>query len=562
MRDTDMTNLGGLPPYEPVAKTPTARPVILTLGRAANRHTEPDHEMCDAIRVDSTTEFPALYDTFIARVRRQYSGEETGVLSGRCHLKLEDGRFIRFKHTDTWDVCRDILLTQDKSELWFTFWTQEVTTQEATTQQANNTQTGTGTIHSILASFPSLKSFDDAEGPKSVKVAIKKYRPSVKLPGTYSSAIATSGGCVRITSTTSYRDVTADLLTQAGLNFGTTDLNTMESSVKSSLLLTPWSSDGQPVRVCEEKSWTACRRILLRDYDSSTEYTSPKLAFEFAVGGEMSDTEQPPPYAPLDVGTADRVIIIELRRYTIVAHLDGSAKFGEHLERHNDAVVIKATTSLVEISDVLQERAGRISNIDFECCNQHGLWLQGLLLYHGRRGVTIEHDDTWLASRQLLLQQREGSLIYFYGVKEAPNSPEEQSSSNTHAASLDTSCRGVVHTFTHGLGRLLRRRFMQQSPRKNKMVHDEETQAISHEQDEKTSTKTQQVVDFEYTEPVSATHTETTPLLADEDGDDRDSPAERSQSKHELVTNDVAPGEDSRESAEDRYWRTFAATFE
>ncbi|KAK4893234.1 hypothetical protein LTR27_008355 [Elasticomyces elasticus] len=285
MRDAEMADLGVLPPYEPVAKTPMSRPVIVTLRRAANRHTEPDFERCDAIRIDSTTEFPALYDTFVAQVRRQYSYEETDVLSGRCHLKLEDGRFIRFKHTDTWDACRDILLIQDKSELWFTFWTHEVTT---TTQQAKAEVPASKPemTNPILAGFPDPNTLKRFDAQVSVKAAIRQYKPSVGLPGTCSSPIATSGGCIIITSITSYRGVTADLLTQAGLNLGRTKLNSMDNTVNCSLLLTPWPSSGQAVRACNETSWAACRQILLRDYDSFDECISPKLAFEFAVDGE------------------------------------------------------------------------------------------------------------------------------------------------------------------------------------------------------------------------------------------------------------------------------------
>ncbi|KAK5703098.1 hypothetical protein LTR97_004047 [Elasticomyces elasticus] len=236
-----MADLGGLPPYEPVVKTPMSRPVIVTLRRAANRHTEPDHEMCDAIRIDSTTEFPALYDTFIARVRRQYSCDETGILNGRCHFKLEDGRFIRFKHTDTWDVCRDILLIQDKSELWFTFWTQEVTSQEATIQPASAEVPAPKPEipHPILAGFPDPNTLKRFDAKVSVKVAIRQYKPSVRLPGTCSSPIATSGGCIIITSITSYRDVTAALLKQAGLNLGKTELKSMDSSVNVGKLYVP-----------------------------------------------------------------------------------------------------------------------------------------------------------------------------------------------------------------------------------------------------------------------------------------------------------------------------------
>ncbi|KAK5743618.1 hypothetical protein LTR17_002525 [Elasticomyces elasticus] len=295
MRDANMTNPEGLPPYEPVVKTPTARPVIVTLRRAANRHTEPDFERCDAIRIDSTTEFPALYDTFIAQVRRQYSCDETGILNGRCHLVLEDGRFIKFKHTDTWDACRDILLTRDKTELWFTFWTQEVINQEATIQQASAEVPASKPepIHPVLASLPDLKSFphpDSFLNPKLVKVAIRQYKPSVGLPGIGTSswsAIATSGGSISITPVTSFKEVIAKLLTQAGYhNLTTTELHTLDSSVKSSLLLTPWISSGQTMRVYDEESWTACRKILLRDYHSLCESISPKLAFEFSVNGE------------------------------------------------------------------------------------------------------------------------------------------------------------------------------------------------------------------------------------------------------------------------------------
>ncbi|KAK4962569.1 hypothetical protein LTR10_000195 [Elasticomyces elasticus] len=248
MRDTEMADLEGLPPYEPVVKTPVSRPVIVTLRRAANRHTKPNHEMCDAIRIDSITEFPALHDTFVAQVRRQYSYEETDVLSGRCHLKLEDGRFIKFKHTDTWDVCRDILLTQDKSELWFTFWTQEVINQEATIQQASAEVPASkpASAHAVSAEVSDTKSVKafDAEKPKSVQVTIKKYKPHVRLPGTHDSLMATKGGCIEITSTTSHRDVTLALITQAGLKFGTPNLNITDSSFKSYIKLTPWSSDG------------------------------------------------------------------------------------------------------------------------------------------------------------------------------------------------------------------------------------------------------------------------------------------------------------------------------
>ncbi|KAK5730269.1 hypothetical protein LTR15_000203 [Elasticomyces elasticus] len=288
MRDADMADLGGLPPYEPVVKTPMSRPVIVTLRRAANRHTEPDFERCDAIKIDSTIEYHALYDAFIAWVHRQYSCDETGILNGRCHLVLEDGRFIKFKHTDTWDACRDILLTRDKTELWFTFWTQEVINQEATIQQASAEVPAPRPeiTHPILAGFPGPNTLKRFDAQVSVRVAIRQYKPSVRLPGTCSSPIATSGGCIIITSITSYRDVTADLLTQAGLNLGKTELKSMDSSVNGSLLLTPWPSSGQAVRACNETSWAACRQILLRDYDSFSESISPKLAFEFAVDGE------------------------------------------------------------------------------------------------------------------------------------------------------------------------------------------------------------------------------------------------------------------------------------
>ncbi|KAK5737912.1 hypothetical protein LTR17_006352 [Elasticomyces elasticus] len=296
MRDAEMADLDGLPPYEPVAKTPMSRPVILTLRRAANRHTEPDFDRCDAIKIDSTTEYHALYDAFIARVRRQYSGEETDVLNGPCNMKLEDGRSIKFNHTDTWEACRDILLTQDKSELSFTFWIEEAINQEGTMQQeANHTRAGAEvqaskpeSAHAILADVSdpkSLKAFD-AEKPKSVQVTIKKYKPYVRLPGTHSSLIATKEGCIEITSMTSYRDVTLALITKAGLKFGTPNLNITDSSFKSYILLTPWSSDGQHVYVCDESSWATCRHILLEEYNSLYESVNPRLAFEFTVEGD------------------------------------------------------------------------------------------------------------------------------------------------------------------------------------------------------------------------------------------------------------------------------------
>ncbi|KAK3617586.1 hypothetical protein LTR56_025202 [Elasticomyces elasticus] len=299
MRDAEMADLGGLPPYEPVAKTPAARPVIVTLRRAANKHTEPDFERCDAIKIDSTTEFHALYDAFIARVHRQYSGEETDVLNGRCNMKLEDGRSIKFNHTDTWEACRDILLTQDKSELSFTFWIQEVIKQEGAIQKANDTRAGAEvpaskpeSAHAILAEDSDQKSPKafDAEKPKSVQVTIKKYKPHVRLPGTDDSLMATKGGCIEITSTTSHRDVTLALITQAGLKLGTPNLNIADSSFKSYIKLTPWSSDGQNVYVRDEYSWATCRYILLKDYNSLYESVNPKLTFEFTVEGESGGT--------------------------------------------------------------------------------------------------------------------------------------------------------------------------------------------------------------------------------------------------------------------------------
>ncbi|KAK5676758.1 hypothetical protein LTS10_010522 [Elasticomyces elasticus] len=147
MRDAEMADLDGLPPYEPVAKTLPSRPVIVTLGRALDKHSKADinDTHCDAVKIDSTTEFAALNDTFIARVRRLFTIKDTDPVNGRFHIKLKDRRFINFDQTDTWKTCRDILLAQDETELWFTFWTQKTIKQEAATQQAKGDH-GTGCV--------------------------------------------------------------------------------------------------------------------------------------------------------------------------------------------------------------------------------------------------------------------------------------------------------------------------------------------------------------------------------------------------------------------------------
>ncbi|KAK5730270.1 hypothetical protein LTR15_000204 [Elasticomyces elasticus] len=72
---------------------------------------------------------------------------------------------------------------------------------------------------------------------KPVMVAIRQYRFYSMWPASITWPVATSGGIISITPTTTYQDVTYALLSQAGLNLGIVNLDARYGSVKSSLLL-------------------------------------------------------------------------------------------------------------------------------------------------------------------------------------------------------------------------------------------------------------------------------------------------------------------------------------